>query len=90
MTPPLVCITWMDACAEEALAQMTQQVAALTVKLIEMQDVGYLLDPTEDRLVIAGEKCGDGDYRHVRAIPKVNVKCVEILKASHKTRRYHG
>ncbi len=73
--PRLMVIDWID-CAWNSSVYDLEELHEF--KLVNMCTVGFGLEK-EDRYILAKEKCGTG-YRHVTAIPKINITKVTLLR----------
>jgi len=85
----LAYVRWKDAVAEEA----TDAPHAAEAKLVELQEIGFLLDENEEAVVIGMEITADPAVRPGRwrlHIPRVSIqemRVVDVDKAFLKKRR---
>jgi hypothetical protein len=86
----LAYIRWKDAVAEEASDAVTRTAQA---KLVELQEIGFLLDENEEAVVIGMELTDDIDVRPGRwrlHIPRVSIQEMRVAEVSRvfaKTRK---
>lgn len=75
----IVYIRWKDAVSEEA----TQPVSEAKARLVELHEVGFLLNETEEAVVIGMERHGDADVQPGRwrlHIPRVSIVEMRVVK----------
>ena len=83
-------IRWKDAVAEEAA---DDPIRPLEAKLVELQEIGFLLDENDEAVEIGMELTEDAEVRPGRwrlHIPRVSIqemRVVEVEKAFPKRRR---
>ncbi|HUI53484.1 MAG TPA: hypothetical protein VLY04_00840 [Bryobacteraceae bacterium] len=86
----LAYIRWKDAVSEEASAALSQPARA---GLVELQEVGFLLDETDEAVVIGMEINEDDSVQPGRwrlHIPKVSIqemRVIDVEKAFPKRRK---
>jgi len=89
----LAYIRWKDAVAEEASAAVSP---AAQAKLVDLQEVGFLLDENEEAVVIGMELSDDAEVAPGRwrlHIPRVSIqemRVVELEKAFSRRRKSRG
>jgi hypothetical protein len=72
-------IRWKDAVAEEAA---DSQARPLQAKLVELQEIGFLLDENDEAVVIGMELSEDAEVRPGRwrlHVPRVSIQEMRIL-----------
>jgi hypothetical protein len=75
----IVYIRWKDAVSEEA----TQPVSEVKAQLVELHEVGFLLNETEEAVVIGMERYEDADVQPGRwrlHIPRVSIVEMRVVK----------
>ncbi|MDE3167932.1 MAG: hypothetical protein KGN36_19175 [Acidobacteriota bacterium] len=89
----LAYIRWKDAVAEEASGPSP---APAHARLVELQEVGFLLDETEEAVVIGMELSDDTEVQPGRwrlHIPRVSIqemRTIELEKAFARRRKKNG
>jgi hypothetical protein len=89
----LAYIRWKDAVAEEASAAVSP---AAHAKLVDLQEIGFLLDETDEAVVIGMELSDDAEVQPGRwrlHIPRVSIqemRVVDLEKAFRGRRKSSG
>ena len=80
----LAYVTWRDACSEEA----STPGIAVKPRLVELREIGFLLNENEEAVVIGmelepdGGDCEPGRWRlHIPRVAIVSMKVVELEQA---------
>ncbi len=71
-----VIIEWTDCTYSGGLYS---EVEVENFTLLKMKTTGFGIEK-EDRWVLARESNSDGNYRHIIAIPKVNISKITVLR----------
>ncbi len=82
--PELGEVTWQDAHSPGSTEVVSLGELDKVHKPLIMKTVGWLLRVDKHGTTIAGEDCGDGDYRNVTFIPNVLITQVRPLKRPRK------
>lgn len=69
-TQPIVLLTWADAHSPGSTDVFNASNVHTIHGTLTITTVGWVLRDDHDGVTIAGEHCGDGDYRNVTYIPR--------------------
>lgn len=80
MKPRLMAIEWIDSAWNTGVSTLSEMAE---FEIIKLCTVGIGIE-MNDRYVLAKESWGPDSFRHITAIPKVNIVKVSILRYSGK------
>ena len=72
--PELYLVTWEDAYSPPATETISIDELENAKKPLHITTVGWLLLDGDSIVIVAGEDCGDGDYRSQTRIPKAMIR----------------
>ena len=79
MRERFICIEWLDATYNAGYYEDTDDEVKKRFRLMPCQTIGHLIKSDRVKVIVAMDKFGDGDMRHLSIIPKKGITKIRYL-----------